>query len=87
MPFYGKPMYVQPVVQRQTQNVNVADMFETYGNNNNVKIASQNNGANKNINLDGGFRSAGNNGNIEIGLQNLNAESNVNGYRLTQIGD
>ncbi len=87
MPYYGTPMYIQPAVQRQNQNVNVADMFETYGNNNNVQIASQNNGANKNINLGGGFRSAGNNGNIQIGLQNLNTETNVNGYKLTSIGD
>jgi hypothetical protein len=84
--YYTKPLYIQPVVSvvpRQTQNVNVADKFETYGNNNNVMIASQNNGANKNINLGGGFVSAGNNGNIQIGLQNLDNESNVNGYRLT----
>ena len=66
-PYYYTPVYTSPVVSavpRQTQNVNIADQFETYGNNNNVLIASQNNGANKNINLAGGFISAGDNTNI-----------------------
>lgn len=87
IPIYVKPVYVQSVIPRQQQVVNIADKFETYGSGNSVKIASQNNGADKTINLGGGFRSAGNNGNIEIGLQNLNYESNVNGYRATTIGD
>ena len=63
-PYYYTPVYTSPIVSavpRQTQNVNIADQFETYGNNNNVLIASKNNGANKNINLAGGFISAGDN--------------------------
>ena len=38
----------------------IGQEFQTYGNGNDIQIASQNNGADKNINFSNGFTSMGN---------------------------